>query len=230
MAMNPLKVFLFLAGGTVAAGYGLRLRRAGSVYLRCQGGGSRRLPAPAHRSCRSEGRALARRGNAAGHDGREPPADAAAPPSMAASPPPMTHGSRPHDGRRAASRPWPQSRPPSSRRLPRRRACRAGRADLRRRACRGRRLDRDRRQGSAQCLGRAAQRRDRARQHHGRRRGRFRDHPRRAAEARRLPDHAALHAARRRAMRRSKPQWCRSRRRRAARCWPWSSSRASRAS
>ena len=46
--------------------------------------------------------------------------------------------------------------------------------------------------------GRAAQRRHRAGQHQGRRRGRFRDRARRAAEARRLPDHAARHAARRR--------------------------------
>ena len=67
MAVNPLKVFLFLAGGTVAAGATAYVSGALDPYLYDTGGrgGRRSAGAGAVRSCRSQGRAPARRRDAA---------------------------------------------------------------------------------------------------------------------------------------------------------------------
>ena len=169
MAVNPLKVFLFLAGGGVAAGatayvsgaldpyiYGQRRRRSPICP-------SRRLPnrpRPRASACRAPMPRPSRlpisprlRPMAA----LTPPADgalsrrradaAAAPPTDANPPATMAATATGRCGRAAARVRSPHRRPPGRR------------AELRRRARRGRRLGGRRRQGGARRAGRTAQRR-----------------------------------------------------------------------
>ena len=259
MVVNPLKIFLFLAGGTVAGGCdGLRLGGTGSVYLRLK---ARRRRSPI---CRRRRRPTPPRPRTSALPATRrrpqpwPPCRRRMRPRRR--PAPWRHAARrwhaaapwphaPAAGRRRPGTMAPRSADATRRRWPAAAACdHGGDAACRRDATRRRRGAGLPCRPSTSCASRPTARWwsparrcpmrwssccsgatviGSTKASAGRR---FRDRARRAAEARRLPDHAARHAALGRCGRLAGDRRAVDpRERRAARCSPWSSSRARRA-